>query len=50
MKGISYNPYSCNMYVSPSVLDVNNIVPVKWAYEYGGADWKQEIKRGVISY
>lgn len=43
--GLWLDPYTGNFYSRASDLDVEHIVPLKWAHERGGAHWSRELKR-----
>lgn len=43
--GLWMGPYTGNFYTEASDLDVEHIVPLKWAHERGGAQWSRERKR-----
>ncbi|MFC6632003.1 HNH endonuclease family protein [Microbulbifer taiwanensis] len=43
--GLWLDPYTGNFYSKASDLDVEHIVPLKWAHERGGAHWSREQKR-----
>ncbi|MCW8127123.1 GmrSD restriction endonuclease domain-containing protein [Microbulbifer halophilus] len=43
--GLWLDPYTGKFYSDASDLDVEHIVPLKWAHERGGAHWSRERKR-----
>lgn len=43
--GLWMDPYTGNFYQKSTDLDVEHIVPLKWAHEHGGAHWSREQKR-----
>lgn len=43
--GLWLDPYTGNFYSKASDLDVEHIVPLKWAHDHGGAKWSRELKR-----
>ncbi|WKD51354.1 GmrSD restriction endonuclease domain-containing protein [Microbulbifer spongiae] len=43
--GLWLDPYTGNFYNKASDLDVEHIVPLKWAHDHGGAEWSRERKR-----
>ncbi|SDZ85262.1 HNH endonuclease family protein [Microbulbifer marinus] len=43
--GLWLDPYTGNFYFKASDLDVEHIVPLKWAHDHGGAHWSRERKR-----
>ncbi|GAA5442279.1 hypothetical protein Misp06_00453 [Microbulbifer sp. NBRC 101763] len=43
--GLWLDPYTGNFYSKASDLDVEHIVPLKWAHDHGGAAWSREKKR-----
>ncbi|QFT55450.1 DUF1524 domain-containing protein [Microbulbifer sp. THAF38] len=43
--GLWLDPYTGNFYSKASDLDVEHIVPLKWAHDHGGASWSRELKR-----
>jgi len=43
--GLWLDPYTGNFYTKASDLDVEHIVPLKWAHDHGGAHWSREQKR-----
>ena len=43
--GLWLDPYTGNFYFKASDLDVEHIVPLKWAFDHGGAYWSSERKR-----
>nr|WP_242523986.1 HNH endonuclease family protein [Microbulbifer salipaludis] len=43
--GLWMDPYTGNFYELASDLDVEHIVPLKWAHERGGAHWSRAKKR-----
>lgn len=43
--GLWLDPYTGNFYERASDLDVEHIVPLKWAHDHGGAHWSREKKR-----
>ncbi len=45
LSGIWQDPYTGVAYMSPSELDIDHVVPLKWAYEHGAKDWPRWIKR-----
>lgn len=45
VSGLWLDPYTGNFYELASDLDVEHIVPLKWAYDHGGANWSREKKR-----
>ena len=44
-RGLWMDPYTGDFYEKASDLDVEHIVPLKWAHDHGGAQWSQEQKR-----
>lgn len=45
VSGLWLDPYTGNFYTKASDLDVEHIVPLKWAHEHGGANWSRALKR-----
>lgn len=43
--GLWLDPYTGAFYVKASDLDVEHIVPLKWAHDHGGAEWDLARKR-----
>lgn len=43
-KGTWFDPFSGNQYKRASDLDVDHIVPLKWANDHGGGAWPSEKK------
>ncbi|UFN58860.1 GmrSD restriction endonuclease domain-containing protein [Microbulbifer celer] len=43
--GLWMDPYTGAFYEKASDLDVEHIVPLKWAHDHGGAGWTQKQKR-----
>jgi hypothetical protein len=43
--GLWLDPYTGNFYEKASDLDVEHIVPLKWAHDHGGAHWSRALKR-----
>lgn len=43
--GLWLDPYTGNFYIKASDLDVEHIVPLKWAHDHGGARWSRTRKR-----
>ena len=43
--GLWMDPYTGSFFELASDLDVEHIVPLKWAHERGGAHWSREKKR-----
>ena len=43
--GLWMDPYTGNFFELASDLDIEHIVPLKWAHERGGAHWSQAKKR-----
>ena len=43
--GLWLDPYTGNFYDKATDLDVEHIVPLKWAHDHGGASWSREQKR-----
>lgn len=43
--GLWMDPYTGNFYERASDLDVEHIVPLKWAHDHGGAGWTSELKQ-----
>lgn len=43
--GLWMDPYTGHFYEKASDLDVEHIVPLKWAHDHGAANWSQERKR-----
>jgi len=43
--GLWMDPYTGNFYERASDLDVEHIVPLKWAHDHGGANWSRAQKR-----
>lgn len=43
--GLWLDPYTGNFYSKASDLDVEHIVPLKWAHDHGGAHWDRALKR-----
>ncbi|WP_237057052.1 GmrSD restriction endonuclease domain-containing protein [Microbulbifer sediminum] len=43
--GLWLDPYTGNFYTLASDLDVEHIVPLKWAHDHGGAGWSRARKR-----
>ncbi|WP_444909995.1 HNH endonuclease family protein [Microbulbifer sp. TRSA005] len=43
--GLWLDPYTGNFYSKASDLDVEHIVPLKWAHDHGGAGWSRAKKR-----
>jgi len=39
------DPYSGKKWTKASDLDIDHIVPLKWAHEHGGANWNRDKKR-----
>ena len=42
--GVWDDPYSGKRYTRPSDLDVDHVVPLKWAHDHGGANWSARKK------
>lgn len=43
--GLWLDPYTGNFFEKASDLDVEHIVPLKWAHDHGAASWSREKKR-----
>ncbi|WP_444894306.1 DUF1524 domain-containing protein [Microbulbifer sp. EKSA008] len=43
--GLWLDPYTGGFFVKASDLDVEHIVPLKWAHDHGGADWTRKRKQ-----
>ncbi|GAB2883743.1 DUF1524 domain-containing protein [Microbulbifer echini] len=43
--GLWLDPYTGSFYSRASDLDVEHIVPLKWAHDHGGAKWSRKLKR-----
>lgn len=43
--GLWMDPYTGHFYERASDLDVEHIVPLKWAHDHGAASWSMEKKR-----
>ncbi|UHQ55454.1 GmrSD restriction endonuclease domain-containing protein [Microbulbifer sp. YPW16] len=43
--GLWLDPYTGNFFTLASDLDVEHIVPLKWAHDHGGAGWDRARKR-----
>jgi hypothetical protein len=43
--GAWYDPYTDKVYYDDDDLDIDHIVPLKWAYEHGADDWPLELRR-----
>ena len=43
--GLWLDPYTGNFFEKASDLDVEHIVPLKWAHDHGAATWSREKKR-----
>lgn len=43
--GLWLDPYTGNFFEKASDLDVEHIVPLKWAHDHGAAGWSREKKR-----
>ncbi len=46
--GSWYDPYTGNTYRSDDDLDIDHIIPLKWAYEHGASTWT-EYARGAFA-
>jgi len=44
VKGLWYGAYSGNTRTNAADLDIDHLVPIKWAHEHGGANWSQQKK------
>lgn len=42
--GLWYGPYTGKHYMQPRDLDLDHVVPLKWAHLHGGADWDEDRK------
>lgn len=45
LSGRWMDPYSGQMFSDPKNLDIDHIVPLKWAHEAGASEWSQERKK-----
>jgi hypothetical protein len=45
LKGRWKCPYTGRVLTLASDVDVDHVIPLKWAYDHGGADWSPEKKR-----
>ncbi|MFV8782558.1 HNH endonuclease family protein [Microbulbifer sp. SA54] len=45
VSGLWMDPYTGSFFELASDLDVEHIVPLKWAHDHGGANWSRELKR-----
>ncbi len=45
LSGVWYDPYSAQVWYEASELDIDHIVPLKWAHGHGGDVWSPEVKR-----
>nr|WP_246223229.1 DUF1524 domain-containing protein [Alteromonas profundi] len=43
--GAWYDPYTDKVYYDDDDLDIDHIVPLKWAYEHGADDWPLALRR-----
>ena len=43
--GVWDDPYSGNTYSNASDLDIDHVIPLKWAHEHGGANWSAQKKQ-----
>jgi hypothetical protein len=39
LRGKWYGPYTDSYYFSSSDLDIDHLVPLKWAWDHGASDW-----------
>ncbi|WP_296049570.1 HNH endonuclease family protein [uncultured Alteromonas sp.] len=39
-----YDPYTNNIFTDDNDLDIDHIVPLKWAYEHGANTWPENIR------
>ncbi|MCO1333317.1 HNH endonuclease family protein [Microbulbifer sp. OS29] len=44
--GLWLDPYTGGFFLKASDLDVEHIVPLKWAHDHGGASWTRKQKQG----
>ncbi len=40
--GLWLEPYSCTTVTDPAALDVDHVVPLKWAWDHGASTWTAE--------
>lgn len=49
-RGKWFDPFSGKTFTRASYLDVDHIVPLKWAHEHGGANWSNSQKETFANY
>lgn len=47
--GVWNDPYSGKILTRASDLDIDHIIPLKWAHEHGGANWAAEKKEAFAN-
>ncbi len=48
-KGRWLDPYSGKTYTRASDLDIDHVIPLKWAHEHGGANWPVQKKEAFAN-
>lgn len=47
--GVWFDPYSGKQFQDPNQLDIDHVVPLKWAYESGAARWPVKKKKAFAN-
>jgi hypothetical protein len=47
--GLWADPYSGKEYTQPSNLDIDHIIPLKWAHDHGGFSWTADKKEAFAN-
>jgi len=49
ISGVWVGQYTHEVFTDPRKLDADHIVPLKWAYDNGGADWSKAMRRAFAN-
>lgn len=49
LSGTWQDPYSGEILRDPKNVDIDHVVPLKWAHDHGGASWTPERKRAFAN-
>ena len=50
VKGLWLDPYSGMLYKDPQMLDIDHVVPLKWAWEHGAKNWDRKKRVAFANF
>ena len=50
VKGVWLDSYSGIVYNNPQLLDIDHVVPLKWAWEHGAKDWDRRKRIAFANF